>query len=84
MNLTPPQATHVAKAFPEARADMAAFLARGVAVCIGPQNECGTDVPPIAIWVVEKPEFFIDCCPTVAAAKELASALGLRVVRTVG
>ena len=84
MNLTSIQAAHVAKVFPESRDEMADYLERGVAVCIGPQNECGDDVPPIAIWVVEKPEFFIDCCATVADAKAQAKALGLRIVRTVG
>lgn len=84
MGLTPIQATHIGKAFPEARAEMTDFLSRGVAVCIGPQNECGPDVPPIAIWVVEKPAFWIDCCTTVAEAITHAESLGLRVVRTVG
>ena len=84
MNLTPAQAAHVANAFPETRDEMANYLNRGVAVCIGPQKECGGDVPPIAIWVVEKPDFWIDCCLTVAEAKVHAEALGLRVVRAVG
>lgn len=79
MNLTQPQAEHVAKTFPEARPIMEDFLARGVAVGIGPQKECGDDVPPIAIWVVEKPSFWIDCCATVADAKIKAESLGLRV-----
>lgn len=80
MNLTQHQAEHVAKTFPDARPSMADFLARGVAVGIGPQNECGDDVPPIAIWVVERPAFWIDCCATVADAKAKAEFLGLRVV----
>lgn len=84
MALTPHQAAHVAKVFPEARAEMSDYLARGVAVGIRPQNECGPDVPPIAIWVVEEPAFWIDCCNTVAEAKAQAEALGLRVVQTVG
>lgn len=81
MNLTQHQAEHVAKTFPDARLSMADFLDRGVAVGIGPQKECGDDIPPIAIWVVEKPSFWIDCCATVADAKEKAKLLGLRVVR---
>ena len=81
MNLTEAQAAHVAQVYPEGRPEMADFLARGVAVGIGPQNECGADVPPIAIWVIEKPEFWIDCCDTVFAAKAKAELLGLLVVR---
>lgn len=80
MTLTPFQAAHVAKVFPDAREEMADFLARGVAVGIGPQRECGSDVPPIAIWVMEKSEFWIDCCNTVADAIAKAKSLGLRVV----
>lgn len=80
MSLTPTQTAHVATVFPNARPEMADFLARGVAVGIGPQNECGSDVPPVAIWVVEKPEFWIDCCATTAEARAKAVSLGLRVV----
>ena len=80
MNLSPSQTAHVAKTFPDARSRMADFLARGVAVGIGPQNECGKDIPPIAIWVVEQPSFWIDCCATTSDAKAKAEALGLRVV----
>lgn len=84
MPLTPIQAAHVAKAFPEFRAAMADFLSRNVAVCIGPQNECGPDVPRIAIWVVEKPSFWIDFCETLEDAVMRAELLGLRVVGTFG
>lgn len=81
MALSPLQAAHVAKVFPEARADMTDYLERGVSVCIGPQRDCGPDVPPIAIWVVEAPAFWIDCCRTVAEAINLAESLGLSVER---
>lgn len=83
MNLTPTQAAHVASVFQDARLQMAGFLARGVAVGIGPQCECGPDVPPIAIWVVEKADFWIDCCNTTAEAKAKAVSLGLRVVHVI-
>lgn len=78
--LTAAQAAHVAKVDPNHRLEMADLLRRGVAVGIGPQRECGPDVPPVAIWVVENPEFWIDCCETVAAAKSYAASLGLPVV----
>lgn len=74
------QALHVAAVFPESRAQMEAYLAEGVAVVVGPQSECGPDVPPIAIAVASDQEFWIDCCETVEAAKARAHALGLRVV----
>lgn len=77
--LTVAQAAHVAKVDPNHRLEMADLLRRGVAVGIGPQRECGPDVPPIAIWVAENPEFWIDCCETVAAAKSYAASLGLPV-----
>jgi hypothetical protein len=84
MPLTPTQAAHVAKVCPEHRAEMANYLERKVAVAIGPQNECGNDVPPIAIWVVEHPAFWIGCHNSIEDAKTTAQALGLPVVRVSG
>ena len=74
------QASHVATVFPDAKAQMEAYLAAGVDVVVGHQTECGPDVPPIAIAVASDPSFWIDCCETVEAAKARAKALGLRVV----
>lgn len=81
MTLAAIHEAHVAQTFPEDREAMADYLSRGVAVCIGPQKECGPDVGPIAIWVIEAPEFWIDCCATTKDAVEKAKALGLQVVR---
>lgn len=78
--LTPMQAAHVAAVFPECKSQMSAYLASGAEVVIGPQTECGSDVPPIAIAVASDQAFWIDCCETVEAAKVRAEALGLRVV----
>lgn len=58
--LTVAQAAHVAKVDPNHRLEMADILRRGAAVGVWPQRECGPD----AIWVVENPEFWIDCCET--------------------
>lgn len=80
--LTHVQAAHVAAVFPEVRAQMAAFLSAGVEVVVGPQTECGPDVPAIAIAVAADQEFWIDCCETVEAAKAHALALGLCVVES--
>ncbi|WP_059414294.1 hypothetical protein [Cupriavidus basilensis] len=78
--LTTAQAAHVAKVFPECRAEMAGYLAAGVAVVIGRQNECGPDVPPYAIAVATRQDFWIDCCNTPDEAKALAEGLGLSVI----
>jgi hypothetical protein len=78
--LTSLQAAHVAAVFPECKSQMSNYLASGVEVVIGPQTECGRDVPPIAIAVASDQAFWIDCCETVEAAKARAQALGLRVV----
>ena len=78
--LTPMQAAHVAAVDPECKSQMANYLAAGVEVVVGPQTECGPDVPPIAIAVASDPAFWIDCCETVEAAKARAQSLGLRVV----
>lgn len=78
--LSPIQSAHVAAVFPEAKAQMERYLAAGVEVVIGPQNECGPDVPPIAIAVATDQSFWIDCCDTVELAHDRAVALGLRVV----
>lgn len=59
---------------------MALYLKAGVDVVIGPQTECGPDVPPIAIAVAADQAFWIDCCDTVELAHAHAEALGLRVV----
>jgi hypothetical protein len=80
--LTPAQIAHVAAVFPECHAEMARYLKEGVEVVIGPQNECGPDVPPIAIAVASAHDFWIDCCNTVEQARARATELGLRVVKT--
>lgn len=77
--MTPLQTAHVAKAFPENREQMAAYLAAGVEVVCEKQTECGLDIPAIAIKVAAMPEFWIDCCDTVKAAKSTARSLGLVV-----
>jgi hypothetical protein len=77
--LTSLQAAHVAAVFPECRTQMSDYLSSGVEVVIGPQTECGPEVPLIAIAVSSDQAFWIDCCETVEAAKARAQALGLRV-----
>lgn len=81
--MTPIQEAHVAKCFPESRADMARFLSAGVDVFISRQNETGPDVPPFAIAVASEPSFWIDCARSKRAAGELARSLGLRVVQAI-
>lgn len=78
--LSPVQSAHVAAVFPEVKAQMERYLAAGVEVVIGPQSECGPDVPPIAIAVAADQSFWIDCCDTKELAHDRAVALGLRVV----
>lgn len=80
--LTPIQISHVAAVFPEVKAQMETYLAEGVDVVIGPQDECGPDVPPFAIAVASDQAFWIDCCETVEKAKMRAQELGLNVVRS--
>lgn len=78
VKLTAVQAEHVAKVFPEYRAEMQQYLATGARVVICRQNECG-EVPPYAI-TVEGTAFWIDCCDTQDEAQTLAESLGLTVV----
>lgn len=78
--LTTLQEAHVAAVFPDCKAQMSRYLAAGVEVVIGPQTECGPDVPPFAIAVASDQAFWIDCCETVEAAKDRAQELGLIVV----
>ena len=73
------QRAHVAQVFPECRADMSRFLKEQVAVGVRVQNEVG-ESPPYAIFVVDEPEFWIDCCESRHAAEISAHALKLNVV----
>ena len=79
--LTVFQAAHVQKVFPDCRAAMEDFLSRGVKVFVARQNECGADVPPYAIRVIDQPEFWIDCARSERAATQLAKDLGLQVTK---
>ncbi|KVA53984.1 hypothetical protein WI61_06580 [Burkholderia cepacia] len=79
MHLTVAQASHVAKVFPECRAEMADFLEARAEVVIYKQDECGSDVPPFAIAVAGT-AFWIGCCETPEEATALADSLGLKVV----
>lgn len=79
MPLTVAQANHVAKVFPECRAEMIEFLETGAEVVIYKQDECGNDVLPYAIAVAGT-AFWVDCCATPGEATALASSLGLKVV----
>lgn len=78
--LTKRQSFHVRSVYPECRDAMASFLEGGVKVFVTSQNECGTDVPPFAIRVVDQPDFWIDCASSAQSAAALAIDLGLRVV----
>ena len=60
MPLSVAQANHVAKVFPECRAEMTDFLEAGAEVVIYKQDECGSDVLPYAIAVAGT-AFWIDC-----------------------
>ena len=77
--LTTLQEAHVAAVFPECKSQMSDYLAAGVEVVIGPQTECGPDVPPIAIAVAADQSFWIDCCDSEKLARARAKELGLRV-----
>ena len=78
--LTPAQVEHVNRVPFSCRVEMAEIFARGDDVCIGQQDDCGPDVPPIAIWPKDRPDFFIECCATIEDAVAYASNLGLNVV----
>lgn len=75
--LTAEQASHVAKVYPECKAEMARYLSSGAQVVICLQDECG-DVPPYAIKVAGT-DFWVDCCATPEEAATLARSLGLTV-----
>lgn len=77
--LTPMQAAHVAAVFPECKSQMADYLAAGVNVVVGPQNECAScDVQ----LLLQSPQIRLSgsITETVEAAKDRAHRLGLRVV----
>ena len=78
--LTQVQAAHVAAVFPENREQMVKYLMAGVAVVVGRQTECGSDVHPFCIAVAADQEFWIDCCETAELARSRAKSLGLSVV----
>lgn len=78
---SPVQLRHIEKCFPEVKAQMAAYLRKGVDVFVVQQNECGPDVPPFAIAVASVPEFWIDCRDTAEEATALAISLGLNIVQ---
>jgi hypothetical protein len=79
MPLTVAQAHHVAKVFPECRAEMTDFLEARAEVVIYKQDECGSDVLPYAIAVAGT-AFWIDRYKTLEEATALGSFLGLKVV----
>jgi hypothetical protein len=78
MPITTAQAHHVAKVFPECRAEMTDFFEAGAEVVIYKQDECGSNDLPYAIAVAGT-AFWIDCCKTLEEAKALASSLDLKV-----
>lgn len=63
----------------DARAEIAEYLRRGVAVHIVHQTDV-PDAPPYALTVVEKPGFWIGCFSTAAEADAIAQKIGLVVV----
>ena len=77
---TQAQQTHLAGVPAESREDMGIYLASNAKVFVYLQNEARPDVPPWAISVLERPEFWIDCMPTRRQAIAYAKALGLKVV----
>lgn len=79
MSLTPFQAKHVAKVFPECRDEMLSYLEASAQVVIYRQNECGEDVPPFAIGVAGV-DFGIARCATAEEAAQQAAMLGLPVL----
>ncbi|TDG21143.1 hypothetical protein [Paraburkholderia silviterrae] len=83
MSLTSLQAEHVAKVYPECRAEMTGYLKGSAQVVIYRQDECGDDVPPYAIRV-EGTDFWIDCCATPEDARKRAEMLGLMVLKVQG
>lgn len=83
MTITPAQQAYVQSAFPECRAEMADYLARGVEVVVYRQNECGDDVPPFAVAPKERQDFWIGCWDTPELAATEAVSLGLQIT-TIG
>lgn len=75
-DLTEAQSEHVSRCPLDCRAQMALYLRQKVGVGFVRQNDC-LEVPPIAIYVRDDPEFWIDCAETVEVAQERAATLGL-------
>ncbi|HGM8089610.1 TPA: hypothetical protein ACKP9S_006027 [Pseudomonas aeruginosa] len=80
MALTAAQQAHVDAVFPECKAQIADYLERGVEVVYFRQNECGDDVPPIAVAPSDQHDYWIGCWDTPEQAIEAATALGLKVL----
>lgn len=78
VGLTQKQQDHVMKVFPETRASMADYLRQGAQVCIYTQNEV-PEAPPIAIALLQTPEYWFECVDTERDAVTLAAELGLVV-----
>lgn len=78
MELTQAQQQHVAKVYPECRADMTNYLAAGAEVIVRHQREV-TEAGQFAIEVRDT-DYWIDCCDTKEGAVALAQSLGLSVV----
>ena len=74
------QTAHLAHFSKEDTEDARQYLLEGVDVFIVNQNECGDDVPPYAIAVAKRQEFWMDCCIDIDSAKQQAKNLGLQVV----
>ena len=77
---TQAQQAHLAGVPAESREDMARYLASNSKVFVYMQDEARPDVPPWAISVLERPEFWIDCKATQKQAVAYAKTLGLVVV----
>ncbi|TXI24208.1 MAG: hypothetical protein E6Q67_03035 [Roseateles sp.] len=77
MELTQAQRQHVAKVYPECRADMAAYLAASAEVIVRHQREV-EEAGQFAIEV-RGTDFWIDCCNTKESAVALAQSLGLSI-----
>jgi hypothetical protein len=77
-DLTAVQSEHIAKVFPECRAEMSRYLRDGAMVDVRRQDEV-REAPAFAIYVCSAPEFWIDCCDTEDQARTMALSLGLKL-----
>lgn len=78
-DLTVTQTKLLMQVNPFVRNEIKNYLKQGAEVVIYKQNDAGPDVPPFAIAIKDRQDFWIDCCDTVDLAIKKAVDLGLKV-----